>query len=82
MAAKSSKGMASRLKREAALEAQQLAQKAEQENKTQDAIRSLVGPRRWPSALARRPDKACCTAARGGHRQDDRGGHQNPCAVQ
>ena len=37
--------MASRLKREAALEAQQLAQKAEQENKTQDAIRSLVGPR-------------------------------------
>ena len=45
MAAKSSKGMASRLKREAALEAQQLAQKAEQENKTQDAIRSLVGPR-------------------------------------
>ena len=35
------------------------------------------GTKRWPSALARRPDKACCTAARGGHRQDDRGGHQN-----
>ena len=45
MAARSSKGTSTKLKQEAVLEAKRNAEKAEKENKTQEAIRSLIGPR-------------------------------------